>query len=60
MLSQINLNCTARTETTKRVLYLADDDPNSKLIERGPFEVNDIIPDSPQELLLNKLCSGKK
>ena len=50
------IDCSERTETTKRVLYLSDDESPMTLAERGPYPTTDIVPTTPKEKLFAMVC----
>lgn len=51
------INCSERTETIKRILYLSDDEAQMILDSKGPFATEDILPGSTGELKFMKVCS---
>lgn len=53
--SLTDIDCTGRTETTKQIVFLAEDG-ETRMAERGPFEATNIVPDTQKDRLLSLLC----
>ena len=57
------INCSQRTETSKRVFFVYDLNDSTVMKERGPREPEDIVPGSGGEVVFAAVCrstSGKR
>ena len=58
--SLTDYNCKERTETTRKVIYLSDDESMMNMAEKGPFDTADIIPDTSKDRIFAIVCRKKK
>jgi hypothetical protein len=60
VVSLTDFDCRERTETTRRIVFLSDDESQLPLGEHGPFAMTEVIPGSAKEATFEFVCQRGK